>query len=197
MISNSTVLIHLSKINALWLLKDLYAKILIPQAVYDEVCIKEKKEYDQLIRAVQEGWLKVISISVTQRWNLDAGETEVLNVALELKEPVILDDAAGRAVAKTLGIQVFRTTSVIMEAYSKQLITSVQAKHLLTLLVESGYYLSPRFFVQLIEALKSDDRLLKEMDHINKDRGITKSQYKEGPGQHKPVGIGRIKQKHL
>jgi len=43
-VSNSTPLIHLAKIDELQLLHNFYGQVLIPQAVYDE-CVTEGKAY--------------------------------------------------------------------------------------------------------------------------------------------------------
>ena len=64
-ISNSTPLIYLAKINKLDLLKSLFNEVFIPQEAKNEVVDKGKllgkKDAYLVEKAISEGWLKVLT----------------------------------------------------------------------------------------------------------------------------------------
>ena len=58
--------------------------------------------------------------------DLGAGETEVLAIALECQDPIaVLDDAAARRIARSLGIDVRGTLGTLLDAKKAGLIEAV------------------------------------------------------------------------
>ena len=101
-ISNTTPLLSLLKIDKLDLLKDLYGIVSIPLAVFLEIeAGKEKPYYSDL---TEYDWIKIENIrnieSRTYFFDLDDGEAEVLILAKEQDaDLVILDEIMGRRYA--------------------------------------------------------------------------------------------------
>ena len=96
-IINSTPLIALSHINKLNLLKMLYNQVYIPQAVFDEISVKE----DSICKIQVEqslDWIKVIKIKNLMakeffKAQLHDGEVEVMILAKEIcANLVVIDD---------------------------------------------------------------------------------------------------------
>ncbi len=108
-ISNSSPLINLSKIEKLDLIEKLYTKVLIPQAVFEELVLKRKEKSDtkgimELIdrNIIEIREVKNINFVVLLRKYLDKGESEVIALALEEKSPlIIVDEIEARRVAET------------------------------------------------------------------------------------------------
>ena len=77
-VSNASPLIALSLIEKLYLLKELWGEIIIPEAVYKEVVIQGKGEPGALLveNAIKNRWIKVIQIKeeddclITSTWPL-------------------------------------------------------------------------------------------------------------------------------
>lgn len=154
MISNSTALICLSKINKLDLLKSNYTTILIPSAVKKEVLLKGKEGYSSIYNAIKSGWIKVIDPKKSISLGIGAGENQAINLAREKKDSIILDDAFAIKAAKAFEIPVIRTTTVIFTAIRNKIITKTQALDTLNQLIENGYYISTRDYAVLISKLK-------------------------------------------
>lgn len=143
-IVNSTPLIALCGIGRLDLLKRIYGKIVIPEAVFREVTEKNDQA-GQLIRLRPE-WIVVERISdQTQkqmyRARLHAGEVEVMILAQELPvaDLVIIDDNAAKKTAKFLGLHVTGTLGVLLKAKRKGIIDSVAP--VLDELLRNGFYI--------------------------------------------------------
>lgn len=143
-IVNSTPMIILSKIGMLEILHKMYGNIIIPQAVFDEVTVKDDSAC-HIIKTM--GWINVRSIaSVDDRKmykaKLHAGEVEVMILAQEIGEDVltVIDDNAARKTARYLGIKVTGTVGVLMKAKKLGYIDSV--KKCITMMRRAGFYVS-------------------------------------------------------
>lgn len=142
-IVNSTPLIALCKIGGLDLLHEVYGRIVIPQAVFDEVTEKD----DSACREIRErpDWITVAQISdQTQRQmyraKLHDGEVEVMILAQEppLADLVIIDDNAAKKTAKYLGLHVTGTLGVLLKAKRMGLIERIGS--IIDELCKNGFY---------------------------------------------------------
>ncbi|MFW5895393.1 MAG: hypothetical protein ACOCT9_01485 [archaeon] len=61
MISNSSPLIHLSKINQLHIFEELFEEVIVPEAVYDE-CVVEGEDRRDAKHIENADWINVKSI---------------------------------------------------------------------------------------------------------------------------------------
>ena len=151
-ISNTTPIISLLKVDKLNLLKELYAKIIVPKAVYLEIENgKEKPYYHDL---TQIDWIEIQEIGnpVSRDFflDLDEGEAEVLILAKELNaDLVIMDEIMGRRYSKQLGFNLTGTIGILLKAKEEGLIESM--KDLLTELTKKGTWLSPKLIKKTIE----------------------------------------------
>jgi predicted nucleic acid-binding protein len=128
-ISNTTSILSLLKINRLSLLKELYGSVIVPQAVFQEIENgKEKPYYTDLSKL---GWINIQQIinpgSLDYFFDLDRGEAEVLLLARELKaDLVILDENLGRRYARQLDLTLTGTIGILLRAKQKGLIPSIK-----------------------------------------------------------------------
>lgn len=104
-IVNSTPLIALSHVGQLDLLKKIYSEIMIPDAVYKEICVKEGSPCQIAITAALD-WIKIKKIQNEMakqiyKTQLHAGEVEVMILAKEENaDLVIIDDQNAKRHAK-------------------------------------------------------------------------------------------------
>lgn len=132
-ITNSTPLIALAKINGLDILKEIYSQIVIPKAVYEEVAVlgKGKKGSIEITKAE---WIKVKEVRDEKlkkilQMELGKGEAEVIALAYEVNANlVIIDENRGRGIAKMFGLKVTGTIGTIIEAKKRGLFNNVQEK---------------------------------------------------------------------
>ena len=124
---NASPVIVLAKAGRLRLIDDLCDAVLLPSAVVNELVAGPPDDPARL--AVAAGWGRRVSPrqcpSSLVEWGLGAGETAVLAVALEHPGcTALLDDAAGRAAAHTLGVSTLGTLGLIVRAKLRELVPS-------------------------------------------------------------------------
>lgn len=104
-VSNSSPIIHLAKIDQLNLLSDFFGELIIPPAVYAE-CITEGKGRPEVARIKQASWLRVVPVAnqnliTLLNAEIDRSEAEAIALALETQAALLLlDDADAREKAR-------------------------------------------------------------------------------------------------
>lgn len=151
-ISNTTPILSLLKINKLEILKELYGQVIIPNAVYQEVEAGKHKEFYKDL--TQFDWLIIKDIKDTNSReyfiDFDDGEAEVLILAKEINaDLVILDEILGRRYAEILKFNLTGTLGVLLKAKEKKIIKSL--KELLNELTEKGTWLNPKLINTVLE----------------------------------------------
>lgn len=160
-VSDTTPLISLLKIERLDLLEKLFGNVLIPQAVYEELTVDErfKLEAEQLkqkefitVRAVKN----LDSVSILKRaTGLDQGESEAIVLTDEVKaELLLMDEAKGRAVSNEMGFRIMGTIGVLMAAYEEHELTSEEVKECVSGLQRAGRHIGQRHYQMLLDMLE-------------------------------------------
>jgi predicted nucleic acid-binding protein len=112
-VCDSSTLIHLAAIGRLPLLQEFYEELTIPTAVWQEVVEKGRGRLGvtEVEAAFQEGWIHVHPVEASLflrslRQELDAGESEVIALALDLEaDLVLLDESEARRKAEAFGLK--------------------------------------------------------------------------------------------
>ena len=126
---NTTPIIALAKCHELDVLRRMYGKIVIPQAVYDEICVRD----DIVSRIVNDSrtWISVKKIQDAKdkalyRTRLHDGEVEVMILAQEINaDIVIIDDLSARSTAEYLKLPLTGTLGVLIKAKQQGIIDEV------------------------------------------------------------------------
>lgn len=145
-ICNSGPLIALVGIDCLYILSRLYQKIIIPNAVYQEVTSSQDLTGAQQI--AQESWIEKNSLNSSPdrllRAELGAGESEVITLAMELNaSKVLIDERKARRIAKLIySLSITGTGGLLVRAKQNDIIKEVRP--LLQRMKANGYYLSDR-----------------------------------------------------
>jgi predicted nucleic acid-binding protein len=148
-VSDTTAITHLAKIGALNILQKLYFEILIPEAVYSELA-QVKRTQPGALQVLNSNWIKIVKIknqSVVNKLtrHLDLGESEAIALSIELESDVlIIDEKAGRTIAKKLGRNIIGMIGVLIEAKEKGHIQSV--KPYLDKLRNTGFRMSEEVY---------------------------------------------------
>ncbi len=130
-VSDTTAITHLAKINALHILKCLYHEILIPDAVYNELT-KAKKTQPGALEVINASWIKVTPIknqiiAAKLKAGLDLGESEAIALAIEQNaDLLIIDERKGRIVAKPLVHNIIGMAGILLEAKKAGIISAVE-----------------------------------------------------------------------
>jgi len=152
-IVNTSPLFYLHRLGCLNILEKLYGEIVIPGAVVDE--LKEGKRVGEDVPEIADyKWINVKDVTIPAFIkiisDLGHGEAEVLALACEEKEPlVIIDDEIARKIAKLQGIKLTGTAGVLLKAKTNNYISEI--KPVLEKLREVGCYLSDRVIAEVLK----------------------------------------------
>jgi predicted nucleic acid-binding protein len=143
-VSNTSPLFYLHRLRHLDLLQKLYQRIIVPEAVVDELRVGRDQGEDAPDIAAYD-WIEVRLVRVPQLIRLitDLGAGEAQTLALALEEPgsvVILDDRLAREVAQLQNIRITGTAGVLLKAKQEGYLSAV--KPLLDRLIQLGFRLS-------------------------------------------------------
>jgi uncharacterized protein len=131
-ISDTTAIIHLSRIRALHLLKELYGEIIIPEAVHGEL-LGHGRAQPGALDVLNASWIRVEAVrnpAVVRklRAGLDLGESEAIALAIEKNADVlIIDEVAGRRVATQLGQRIIGMVGILLRAKRDHLIPEIRS----------------------------------------------------------------------
>jgi predicted nucleic acid-binding protein len=149
-VSDASPLIVLLKTSKLSILKELFQKLLVPTAVWEEITAKEheKSIFDKI------GWIETRSVRNTEMAVLlekliGRGEAEAIVLAKELKATLLMDDAKARKYAKLLNVEVIGTLGLLKLAKNHGLISSV-GETVNDMLAE-GYYIGDRLIKKILK----------------------------------------------
>ena len=120
-VCDASPLIALDQIARLDLLGTIFGNVLIPPAVARETPGVERPSW-----ILERGLAKPLAPAVT-RAGLGAGESEAISLALELSaDHVVIDELAGRTLARHLGIPLIGTLGILLVAKRRTLIPAIR-----------------------------------------------------------------------
>ena len=135
-VSNSSPLIHLSRLGKLGYMKMVFASVTIPPAVRTETIEAGKSEgYSDALnleRLEREGWLNTKELSSHSKrlaaeleQAVGKGEAEAIALALENKDRLLMDDLEGRRTAHLYRIETTTTLGLILELLVGRALTPI------------------------------------------------------------------------
>jgi predicted nucleic acid-binding protein len=158
-ISDTTPIISLIKIDRLKILEELYKKIIIPKAVYDELIINidYQDEIDIIKRCtfIQiENVEENLSVVLLQReLKLDRGESEAIVLAKNINaDLIIIDERKARRIAKDVGLKVTGTLGILVEAKQQGLIKELES--LLDELMDNNIRISKKLYMEILNLVE-------------------------------------------
>jgi len=152
-VSNSSPLIHLAKIDKLELLRKYFHQITIPEAVYRE-CTEEGKDRPEVAMLKDTNWIKVLVVRDQRlikllQSSLDAGESESIALALEIgADLILLDNSDAREKARLYGLKITGTIGILLKARIDGYFDSL--KEVLVKLKGTGFWISDKLMTQLL-----------------------------------------------
>lgn len=154
-VSNASPLINLARIGRLDLLERLYGRLVVPDAVWQEVVVDGDGQPGAAeIKAA--GWIRVRTVEdrrlvLSVQRELDPGEAEAIALALEMDAALLLmDERLGRESARYLGVRCTGLVGLLVEAKRKGLIPAV--KPLLARLRDiAGFRLSNALVLRVLQ----------------------------------------------
>ncbi|MBD3229211.1 MAG: hypothetical protein GF329_13595 [Candidatus Lokiarchaeota archaeon] len=171
-ISDTSPIIYFAKIGQLQILKDLYSKIYVPDAVWEELVYPLSRHYNKIpkdikyaLRAKEEGWIiiknpetiKFYELALELSKNLGRGEAHAIALSLEINADLLLiNDKMAKNIAELRGINTKWNAAVLLEAYEKNLFKSYQEfKINLDKMIESGLWIEKSLYEELLNKAKT------------------------------------------
>ena len=159
-VSDASPIIGLSAVGKLFLLKQLYEKVLIPESVAREIYegepgqpgIEELRGADWITTQSNGNSFLVRALD----GELDKGEAEAIALAIELRADLLLvDERRARKVAGRLGLQVVGVLGVLVEAKRRGLLAAVRPV-LDDLLEKAGFRISSDLYRLVVQTTGED-----------------------------------------
>ena len=150
-VSNTGPLIALATIGQFDLLRKLFGEILIPPAVraeiLDENTVDAVTAADWIIVRTAQDEIAVQLLS----GELDAGESEAIVLARELKaDPLLIDDRSARHRANIIELSTIGTLGVLLLAKTEGLVPVLES--LLGDLRRAGFHMSDELYDQVLDS---------------------------------------------
>lgn len=147
-VSNTSPLTNLAAIGLFDLLRELYGRLFVAEAVWAELNAGSRAwpGRDEVAGATWIARRTVVNrpLMTALRERLDPGEAETIALAMECSPPfVLMDEKEGRRAAQRFGLKTVGVVGVLIEAKNRGLIAEV-GPSLERLRQEAGFYLSDR-----------------------------------------------------
>ncbi|MFO7992013.1 MAG: DUF3368 domain-containing protein [Thermoplasmata archaeon] len=150
-VSNSSPLIHLSKIGLLEILNELFDEVLIPEAVYEE-CVVEGGDRKDSRDIENAEWIYVkqikrenIHLKTAFFKDVDEGESEAIVLAIqESADIILLDEYDARELARNHDLQITGVIGLLLKAAKLNKLKD-PIEHLDTLR-DSGFWISDELY---------------------------------------------------
>jgi predicted nucleic acid-binding protein len=159
-VSDTSPIINLAIVDQLDLLRQLYSKVIIPQAVYNEIVVEGVGQAgaEEIERAE---WIEVKTVTdrpmvTALEADLDVGEAEAIVLALELEaDLLLLDERKGRVVAERLGIDHIGILGVLIRAKHEKLVPAV--KPIIDgLMNKAGFWIGDELYQRVLHVAGED-----------------------------------------
>lgn len=144
-IADTTPINYLILIDQVHILPELYGRVVIPQAVFEELSANAAPLEVKKWLANFPEWIEIgivsSEIDAELAEMLDQGESEAIRLAEELDaDLLIIDDKVGREIAARRGLQIVGTVGVLALASQKNLIN---VEEIIQKLEKTNFYISP------------------------------------------------------
>lgn len=142
-IADAGPLIAFARVQQLGLLPQIFVRVLVTDEVIAECTVRPDFAESQAIQEAFKNKLLHRCTAPASQFELalhvDAGEASAIAAAIELGCGVLMDDKAGRRMAKNFGVSAIGTVGVLVLAKQKKLIPAV--KPILEQLTLTAYFL--------------------------------------------------------
>jgi predicted nucleic acid-binding protein len=163
-VSDASPLIILAKANRIRLLPQLYETVAVPPSVWREaVEAGDRRPETHLLEEASQSWLRVkglpskavrVSSTLRRATPLGSGEADAIALAEALDTAVLMDDSIAVDVARMRGLTTRWTTSVVLEAHAKGILSAREATAGVEDLVRSGLWIRQDVLLSILEFLR-------------------------------------------
>ena len=157
-VSNTGPLISLEKLTQGYdFIRRLYDKVIIPPAVLEEVAVGQFATPSEYLQHYSiRDLIEVRTVSqprvLPEAERLHEGETQAIQLALELQLPLLIEETVGRRVAQSVGLQISGVAGQILKAFRQGIIAATEAQDKLDEILRGGR-INRRIYEALLASL--------------------------------------------
>ena len=155
-VSDTSPISNLAKVGQLDLMQQIYGKVIIPKAVYEELL--DERAGETVITAVKSAvWLQVELVQNQELVNelrnqINIGEAEAIALAVAVKaEQLLMDERLGRQAAIGLGLQIIGVVGILLTAKHQGLILAVKPI-MDALRIQASFRISSQLYEDVLNA---------------------------------------------
>ena len=163
-VSDTTPLISLLKIDRVEILEKLFGEVVLPEEVFTELTSNKRyrTEADKIKSKnfiTTKNILNAASVDILKRaTGLDLGESAAIILADEIQADLLLmDEIKGRNVSKQMGHRIMGTIGVLMAAYEENELTAEEVKECIEGLKLAGRHIGQKYYRLLLEKLNEEN----------------------------------------
>ena len=159
-VSDTTPIVSLLKLKRLYLLEALYGVVYIPPSVYAE--LTDNPNFQNEAEIIKHcSYLQQIMVTFDsevdlfrQKTGLDLGESEAILLAKHIHADLLLiDEALGRSVVKSMGFNITGVIGIIVDAYQKHLLSNYDIRECIEILRNSNRFISEKLYKILLSLI--------------------------------------------
>lgn len=159
-ISDTGPLISLEKLeNGYQFMEKLYTDVFVPKVVIEELYQGEFTNWDDYKNYYNVGsFLKIVQEELTileVLKDLDKGEQQAIQLAYNLRLPLLIEEEKGRKIAKQLELKFSGIAGQIIKANREHIISADDAKKMLGELLKNGR-IGKRMYYDLVETISNN-----------------------------------------
>ena len=154
---DSSIIIHLNRINKLPLLREYFKRIKITQNIYNEIMIgKGSSEIEKACK----NWILIVEHStekgdkVSELEGIEKADASIILLSEAENDILLSNDYALIMVARSKGIKCWWLTTFILNCIKKKIITKKEAGRILLDLVESGMRLDNAVYAAILKEIE-------------------------------------------
>lgn len=164
-VTNASPLVFATKVpGILELLREMYDKFLVPNAVYEEIVergLESEKEHvkentKRLEKVIEQDDFVRMNVEVKkQRKGLGKGENAAIELSKSEKvQEILIDERKDVQIAKSQGLKPVPLPAVLIKAFKNARISKKKCKNLLDKLLVENYWLSTAEYRKIIQMLE-------------------------------------------
>jgi|SRR3989339_1273761 len=154
-VTNSSSIIFLAKLNLFHLAKNIFSRVYIPKEVISEIFAKKTPEVE-IIKKEMGSFILELNTKKFLNIPVGLGEKSAISLCVEKNIGVFIsDDKKARKFARSLGIETIGIIGIFLLNFKNNKISKKEAIDFLNKLIEAGYYLTSDLYKDIIQLINS------------------------------------------